>query len=375
MTLTIKHASLTGAAANPDVLVDGPKWDADHTVTGNVDAAQMPALTGDVTMSAGTTGTTLATVNSNVGTFGSATQSVQVTFNAKGLATAASNVTITPAIGSVTGLGTGVATFLTTPSSANLRAALTDEVGTGAAYFVGGALGTPASGTLTNCTGLPLSGHTTQAAYSLVGNFTGSTAAPTASTIGGLTQKASPTSSDLVLVQDQAASGAIKYATLGSLPSSSGVSSIAGNTGAFTLSGLLTNSVNDLRVTAATKSDQETGTSTTTVVTPGNFKNNDAAAKAWVIFAGSSGTVQASFGVTSVSRSGAGQYVITFSTAFASAVNYAGVGTVEHNAANTVVKFGSGANKTTTTITVFVTNYSGTLTDPDYVSCTFFGRQ
>lgn len=55
------------------------------------------------------------------------------------------------------GLGTGVATFLATPSSANLRGALTDEVGTGAAYFVGGALGTPASATLTSATGLPLS--------------------------------------------------------------------------------------------------------------------------------------------------------------------------------------------------------------------------
>jgi hypothetical protein len=40
-------------------------------------------------------------------------------------------------------------------TSAELRAILTDEVGTGAAYFVGGALGTPASGTLTSCTGLP----------------------------------------------------------------------------------------------------------------------------------------------------------------------------------------------------------------------------
>src|SRR3954468_16920750 len=55
----------------------------------------------------------------------------------------------------VSGLGTGVATFLGTPSSANLRAALTDEVGTGAAYFVGGALSTPASGTLSSCTGYP----------------------------------------------------------------------------------------------------------------------------------------------------------------------------------------------------------------------------
>lgn len=35
----------------------------------------------------------------------------------------------------VSGLGTGVATFLGTPSSANLRSALTDETGTGAAVF------------------------------------------------------------------------------------------------------------------------------------------------------------------------------------------------------------------------------------------------
>src|SRR6266404_2664499 len=42
------------------------------------------------------------------------------------------------------------------------------------------ALGTPASGTLTNCTGLPLSGHTNQAAYTIVANNTGSSAAPTA---------------------------------------------------------------------------------------------------------------------------------------------------------------------------------------------------
>lgn len=40
-----------------------------------------------------------------------------------------------PAVGSITGLGTGVATFLATPSSANLAAAVTDETGTGALVF------------------------------------------------------------------------------------------------------------------------------------------------------------------------------------------------------------------------------------------------
>lgn len=63
----------------------------------------------------------------------------------------------------ISSLGTGVATFLGTPSSANLLAAVTDETGTGALVFatsptlVTPVLGTPASGTLTNCTGLPMS--------------------------------------------------------------------------------------------------------------------------------------------------------------------------------------------------------------------------
>lgn len=50
-------------------------------------------------------------------------------------------------------LGTGMATFLATPSSANLRATLTDESGTGAALFQSGDLGTPTAGVATNLSG------------------------------------------------------------------------------------------------------------------------------------------------------------------------------------------------------------------------------
>lgn len=67
------------------------------------------------------------------------------------------NATGLPISTGVSGLGTGVATFLATPTSANLVAALTDETGTGSLYFTGGALGTPSSATLTNATGLPVS--------------------------------------------------------------------------------------------------------------------------------------------------------------------------------------------------------------------------
>jgi hypothetical protein len=41
MALTITHTSLTGAAANPDVLVDGPKWDANHTISGSIAASEV----------------------------------------------------------------------------------------------------------------------------------------------------------------------------------------------------------------------------------------------------------------------------------------------------------------------------------------------
>jgi hypothetical protein len=57
----------------------------------------------------------------------------------------------------------GMSTFFATPSSANLRAALTTSTGTGSAVFANTPtltapiLGTPTSGTLTNCTGLPVS--------------------------------------------------------------------------------------------------------------------------------------------------------------------------------------------------------------------------
>jgi len=58
----------------------------------------------------------------------------------------------------ITSLGSGVATWLGTPSSANLASAVTDETGTGALVFantptlVSPVLGTPTSGNLNNCT-------------------------------------------------------------------------------------------------------------------------------------------------------------------------------------------------------------------------------
>ena len=96
--------------------------------------------TGDAT---GSTALTLATVNANVGGFGSATAAPTFTVNAKGLITAAGSATITPAVGSITGLGTGIATALAINTGVS-----------GAPVLIDGALGTPTSGVATNLTAL-----------------------------------------------------------------------------------------------------------------------------------------------------------------------------------------------------------------------------
>jgi len=63
-------------------------------------------------------------------------------------------------------LSGAIQTFLSNPTSANLAAAVTDETGSGSLVFantptlVTPILGTPTSGTLTNCTGLPVANTT-----------------------------------------------------------------------------------------------------------------------------------------------------------------------------------------------------------------------
>jgi|GEM_PF-5258773 len=117
---------------------------------GGVAVGQTPS--GDWTIS-NTGVATLATVNGNVGTFGSATQCITTTQNAKGLTTAISAATCTPAISSITGLGTGVATALGVATNGAGGIPVPAAAGTNGQVFVGVTAAPPAWATMSgDCT-------------------------------------------------------------------------------------------------------------------------------------------------------------------------------------------------------------------------------
>ncbi len=237
------------------------------SVTGTLQAAQMPALTGDVTSPGASLATTLATVNSNVGSFGSSTSIPSFTVNGKGLITAASgNAVVAPAgtltggtlasnvlassltsVGTLTGGSTG-AGFTVSLGSSTITGtlpcashpALTGDVTTS------GCAATIASNAVTNAKSAQM------AAVTLKGNPTSSTANASDFTLSGLTQSVTPdVTNDMLLIWDSAA-GVFKKINPNTIASAAvaGVSSIAGNTGAFTLSNGITNSTNDIRLAA-----------------------------------------------------------------------------------------------------------------------------
>lgn len=152
---------------------------------------------------------TLAAIITAGGPTGSAAVAPIITYDAKGRLTAVSSATITPAVGSITGLGTGVGAWLATPSSANLATAITDETGSGALVFgTSPTIATPVINGLPTGTGVA----TANTASTLVardgsGNFSAGTI--TAALSGNATTATSATSATTATTATNATNTAI----------------------------------------------------------------------------------------------------------------------------------------------------------------------
>lgn len=155
----------SGGMANPmttaqDIIVGGTSGAPARLPVG-AEGTVLKVVSGAVEWGTDSTGGSPAFSDVAAGT--NTTAAMVVGTGASLAATGSGTITATAVpVGGVSGMGTGVGTFLATPSSANLAAAVTDETGTGALVLANSptlvtpALGTPASGVLTNATGLPL---------------------------------------------------------------------------------------------------------------------------------------------------------------------------------------------------------------------------
>jgi len=126
--------------------------------------------------------------------------------------------------------------------------------------------------------------------------------------------------------------------------------------------------------TAATQSDQETGSSTSKFVTPGRQQYHDSAAKAWVVFNGT-GTVaiRDSYNVSSITDGGTGIYVVNTNSV---AGNWCGTGAAGRGSSGTTYAAlwgprnsdGSGSSWQLGTL-----NSSFALTDFEWINVVLYG--
>jgi hypothetical protein len=121
---------------------------------------------------------------------------------------------------------------------------------------------------------VPLTVLDQQLANTLLGNFTTGSGNVTATTVANLVSKPSPATTDLIVIAD-VATGQIKSTPVSAVAAAGSVGSIAGNTGAFTLTGGITNNNNAIELALnnatlqANSISAPTGTTSATVVMMG----------------------------------------------------------------------------------------------------------
>jgi len=232
------------------------------------------ALTGDATAAGpGSAAMTLATVNANVGSFGSSTSIPTFAVNAKGLVTSASGNAVVAPAGTLTG--------------ATLAAGVTASSLT--------SVGTISSGTWNG----------TDVAFANIAQLSANTFAanPTASAgdISGVALAASN-------LAGRGSSGNIAAITLGA---------------SLTMTGAVL-SVTTSAPSAASQSEQEAASSSTVYVSPLRQQFHPSACKAWCSFTWTAGvpTIATSYNISSLTDNAVGDVTFNFTTAFSSA-NYA----------------------------------------------------
>lgn len=179
-------------------------------------------------------------------------------------------------------------------------------------------------------------------------------------TINVLTADASPDNAADYVVTYDASAGTAKKVLIANLASASPAASTSS-------SGI---------IELATAAEVQTGTDAVRAVCPSTQKYHQSACKAWVRFAGASGTIADSYGVTSVAHTGTGIFTITWSTAFNNS-NYAVLATTSGTSIGAdecgIACVDYVSPPTTTTTRLIIRHGGGTLFDPTFVFAMAFG--
>lgn len=288
------HGRLTAVSS---VLITGVTPAGHHVSheTGGSDA--LTALSAAILTSGTLPDARLSNTGITAGAYGAPSTGVYpgVTVDAHGRITAIQDNAINLSIAAVSGLGSGVATFLGTPTSANLAAALTDETGTGAAVFANTpTLVTPVLGV---ATATSVNGTTIPSSKTLV------------VTTDTLAVHAATTSAQLAgVISDETGTGALVFATSPTLVTPALGTPASGNA---------TNMSHTGKVVAITS--LTTGTGAT--FTP-NAATTAMWVRVWGAGAGGGGAAQSAVMAAAGGGGGSGGYAEKFYTSVAASYLY-----------------------------------------------------